>query len=158
MAGAGARAAACLLAMACSSSMATAGLFDMKLLKEHQYLQLEHAGKIWSFPHETSRGRVGSACCGATLWCVGRFEAGAFVMSVRAWEQHVCAIPEETRTLTKPEWQACSVTWGTREKMQRIFLHTWTDLGGTTEVLPWLPITCLVYRVRRSRSLTLPKA
>ena len=63
----------------------------MKLLKEHQYLQLEHAGKLRSFPHEPSRGRVGSACCGATVWCVGRLEAGAFVMSVRAWEQHVCA-------------------------------------------------------------------
>ena len=70
---------------------AMAGLFDMKLLKEHQYLQLEHAGKLRSFPHEPSRGRVGSACCGATVWFVGRLEAGAFVMSVRAWEQHVCA-------------------------------------------------------------------
>ena len=48
-AGAGARAAADLLSMACSSSTATAGLFDVKLLKEHHHLLLEHAGKIWSF-------------------------------------------------------------------------------------------------------------
>ena len=90
-AGAGARAAADLLSMACSSSTATAGLFDMKLLKETQHLQLEHAGKLRSIPSEPSRGRVGSARCSATVWCVGRIEAGAFVVSVRAWEQHVCA-------------------------------------------------------------------
>ena len=90
-AGAGARAAADLLSMACSSSTATAGLFDMKLLKETQHLQLEHAGKLRSIPSEPRRGRVGSARCSATVWCVGRIEAGAFVVSVRAWEQHVCA-------------------------------------------------------------------
>ena len=46
----------------------------------------------------------------------------------------------------------------TREKMQRIFSHTRTNLGDTTEVLPVLPALSQVYRVRRSRSLTLPKA
>ena len=46
---AGARASADLLSMACLSSTATAGLFDMKLLKEHHHLLFEHAGKIWSF-------------------------------------------------------------------------------------------------------------
>ena len=61
----------------------------MKLLKEHQHLQLEHAGKLLSFLREPSRGRVGSACCGATVWALGCLEAGAFVGSVRAREQHV---------------------------------------------------------------------
>ena len=75
--------------MACCSSTATAGLFGMKLLKEHQHLQLEHAGKLWSFLREPSKGRVGCACCGATVWAFRRLEAGAFVGSVRAWEQHV---------------------------------------------------------------------
>ena len=105
-AGAGARAADDLLSMACSSSTATAGLFDMKLLKETQHLQLEHAGKLRSIPSEPSRGRVGSARCSATVWCVGRIEAGAFVVSVRAWEQHV-------RTWSARDWAVCAqvVLW-----------------------------------------------
>ena len=103
---AGARAAADLLSMACSSSTATAGLFDMKLLKETQHLQLEHAGKLRSIPSEPSRGRVGSARCSATVWCVGRIEAGAFVVSVRAWEQHV-------RAWSARDWAVCAqvVLW-----------------------------------------------
>ena len=64
--------------------------YTLKLLKEHQHLQLEHAGKLWSFLREPSRGRVGCACCSATVWAFRRLEAGAFVGSVRAWEQHVC--------------------------------------------------------------------
>ena len=88
-AGAGARAAVSLLAMACWPSTATAGLFGMKLLKEHQHLQLEHAGKLWSFLREPSRGRVGSACRGATVWAFGCVETGAFAGSVRARERHV---------------------------------------------------------------------
>ena len=86
---AGARASADLLSMACLSSTATAGLFDMKLLKKHHHLQLEHAGKTWSVLREPSSGRVGSACCGATVWAFGCLETGAFAGSVRAWEQHV---------------------------------------------------------------------
>ena len=103
---AGARAAADLLAMAFSSSTAMAGLFDMKLLKETQHLQLEHAGKLRSIPSEPSRGRVGSARCSATVWCVGRIEAGAFVVSVRAWEQHV-------RAWSARDWSVCAqvVLW-----------------------------------------------
>ena len=105
-AGAGAWAAVDLLASACSSSTATAGLFDMKLLKETQHLQLEHAGKLRSIPSEPSRGRVGSARCSATVWCVGRIEAGAFVVSVRAWEQHV-------RAWSARDWAVCAhvVLW-----------------------------------------------
>ena len=75
--------------MACWSSTATAGLIDEKLHKKHHHLQLEHAGKLWSILREPSRGRVGSACCGATVRAFGWRETGAFVGSVRARERHV---------------------------------------------------------------------
>eukprot|EP00966_Prymnesium_polylepis_P181768 4210693-Prymnesium_polylepis.1 len=77
--------------MACWSSTATAALIDEKLHKKHHHLQLEHAGELLSFPREPSRGRVGSACCCATVWALRCLEAGTFVRpgSVRAREQHV---------------------------------------------------------------------
>ena len=71
------------------SSMTVAGLFSMELLKKIYHLQLKNAGKFWSFLREPSRGRVDCVCCGATVWAFRRLEAGAFVGSVRAWEQHV---------------------------------------------------------------------
>ena len=71
------------------SSVTVAGLFGVKLLKKHHHLQLEHAGKLWSILREPSRGRVGSACCGATVWAFGCLETGAFAGSVRARERHV---------------------------------------------------------------------
>ena len=78
-----------LLASALRTSVAMAGLFSMKLLKKIHHLQLENAGKFWSFLREPSRGRVGSACCGATVWAFGCLETGAFAGSVRARERHV---------------------------------------------------------------------
>ena len=63
------------------SSVTVAGLFSMKLLKKIHHLQLENAGKFWSFLREPSRGRVGSACCGATVWTLRCLEAGGFVGS-----------------------------------------------------------------------------
>ena len=78
-----------LLASARWSSVTVAGLFGVKLLKKHHLLQLEHAGKFWSILREPSRGRVGSACRGATVWAFGCLETGAFAGSVRARERHV---------------------------------------------------------------------
>ena len=72
------------------SSVTVAGLFGMKLLKKIHHLQLENAGKFWSILREPSRGRVGSACRGATVWAFGCLETGAFAGSVRARERHVC--------------------------------------------------------------------
>ena len=105
-AGAGAWAAVDLLASACSSSTATAGLFSMKLLKKIHHLQLENAGKFWSFLQEPSRGRVGSACCGATVWTLRCLEAGGFIGSVRVREQHV-------RVRSVRDWAVCAhvVLW-----------------------------------------------
>ena len=71
------------------SSVTVAGLFGVKLLKKIYHLQLKNAGKFWSFLQEPSRGRVGSACCGATVWAFGCLETGAFAGSVRARERHV---------------------------------------------------------------------
>ena len=126
-AGAGALAAADLLASACSSSTATAGLFSMKLLKKIHHLQLENAGKFWSFLQEPSRGRVGSACCGAKVWTLRCLEAGGFVGSVRVREQHV-------RVRSVRGWAVCAhfVLWAAA--LWACTLIAWVTLGWVTLV------------------------
>ena len=88
------------------SSVTVAGLFSMKLLKKIHHLQLENAGKFWSFLQEPSRGRVGSACCGAKVWTLRCLEAGGFIGSVRVREQHV-------RVRSVRDWAVCAhvVLW-----------------------------------------------
>mmetsp|Transcript_42343 Transcript_42343/g.124000 ORF Transcript_42343/g.124000 Transcript_42343/m.124000 type:complete len:134 (+) Transcript_42343:3-404(+) len=88
-AGCGCAGSAHLLEPVLWSSVTEAGLFSMELLKKIHHLQLKNAGKFWSFLREPSRGRVGSACCGATVWAFRCLETGAFAGSVRARERHV---------------------------------------------------------------------
>jgi hypothetical protein len=115
-------AAADLLASVCSSSTATAGLFDVKLLKEHHHLLLEHAGKIWSFWRMSSSGRVDCACCCATVWTLRCLEAGGFVGSVRVREQHV-------RVCSVRDWAVCAhvVLWAAA--LCACTLIAWVPLG-----------------------------
>ena len=112
-AGAAAAAAGCglpgstdLLASALRTSVAMAGLFSMKLLKKIHHLQLENAGKFWSFWLMSGSGRVGCACCCATMWTLRCLEAGGFVGSVRVREQHV-------RVRSVRDWAVCAhvVLW-----------------------------------------------
>ena len=120
-------AAADLLASVCSSSTATAGLFDVKLLKEHHHLLLEHAGKIWSFWLMSGSGRVECACCCATVWTLRCLEAGGFVGSVRVREQHV-------RVRSVRDWAVCAhvVLWAAA--LCACTLIAWVTLGWVTLV------------------------
>ena len=133
-AGAAAAAAGCgllgstdLLASALRTSVAMAGLFSMELLKKIYHLQLKNAGKFWSFLQEPSRGRVGSACCGAKVWTLRCLEAGGFIGSVRVREQHV-------RVRSVRDWAVCAhiVLWAAA--LCACTLIAWVTLGWVTLV------------------------
>ena len=104
------------------SSVTVAGLFDVKLLKEHHHLLLEHAGKIWSFWLMSGSGRVECACCCATVWTLRCLEAGGFVGSVRVREQHV-------RVRSVRDWAVCAhvVLWAAA--LCVCTLIAWVTLG-----------------------------
>jgi hypothetical protein len=109
------------------SSMTVAGLFSMELLKKIHHLQLKNAGKFWSFLREPSRGRVGSACSGATVWVLRCLEAGGFIGSVRVREQHV-------RVRSVRDWAVCAhvVLWAAA--LCACTLIAWVTLGWVTLV------------------------
>ena len=100
-AGAGALAAADLLASVCSSSTATAGLFDVKVLKNNQNLLLQCAGQSLYILWVPSTERVGCTHRRAWVWVLRWCFVGAFIWSVivqeqrtrlwSAWDSVVCA-------------------------------------------------------------------
>jgi hypothetical protein len=126
-AGYGCAGSAYLLEPVLWSSVTVAGLFSMELLKKIYHLQLKNAGKFWSFLQEPSRGRVGSACCGATVWTLRCLEAGGFIGSVRVREQHV-------RVRSVRDWAVCAhfVLWAAA--LWACTLIAWVTLGWVTLV------------------------
>ena len=126
-AGYGCAGSAYLLEPVLWSSVTEAGLFSMELLKKIYHLQLKNAGKFWSFLQEPSRGRVGSACCSATVWTLRCLEAGGFIGSVRVREQHV-------RVRSVRDWAVCAhfVLWAAA--LWACTLIAWVTLGWVTLV------------------------
>ena len=126
-AGCGCAGSAHLLEPVLWSSVTEAGLFSMELLKKIYHLQLKNAGKFWSFLQEPSRGRVGSACCGATVWTLRCLEAGGFIGSVRVREQHV-------RVRSVRDWAVCAhiVLWAAA--LCACTMIAWVTLGWVTLV------------------------
>ena len=83
-------AAADLLASVCSSSTATAGLFDVKVLQYNQNLLLQCAGQSLCISWVPSTGRAGCTRRRAWVWVLRWCFVGAFIWSVIVQEHRTC--------------------------------------------------------------------